>query len=241
MRPTWLSGTVIVTGTGTDVGKTVVTAMLAAVAQADGMSVMVVKPAQTGVGEGEPGDVAEVRRLAGLATDGSQTREFVRLLEPLAPNIAARRAGVTLDSVRVHAARIRDLSDTCDLVLVEGSGGALVRLDREGGTIADLARHLTGAATVVVVEAELGTLNHSELTAEALRHRGVNIAGLIVGSWPEHPGAAEWENLVALPQVTGVPLFGMIPEGAGALDPETFQRTAGTWLEPMYALAGAAC
>lgn len=216
-----LDGIVLVTGTGTDIGKTMVTAALAGAALIAGRRVCVVKPVQTGVGPGEPGDLAEVVRLLGPLANALVTHEFVRLPEPLAPQAAARRAGVELPSLAGHADRIGALAEDFDLVLVEGAGGVLVRLDDQGGTLADLAGLVpltpqtaaTGIGAVVVSGAELGTLNVTELTVEALRHRGVPVLGLVIGRWPAEPGLAEQGNLTDLPRLTGVPLLGLIPEG----------------------------
>ncbi|HYA49976.1 MAG TPA: AAA family ATPase, partial [Streptosporangiaceae bacterium] len=112
----------LITGTGTGVGKTVVTAAVAARARAAGRSVAVVKPVQTGGSGEEPTDVAEVCRLGAPAA----ALELVRLPEPLAPQAAARRAGVPLPPLSGHARRIVDLAAEHDLVLVEGAGGLLV-------------------------------------------------------------------------------------------------------------------
>ncbi|MDP9442871.1 MAG: dethiobiotin synthase, partial [Actinomycetota bacterium] len=102
-----------------------------------------------------------------------------------------------------------------DVVLVEGSGGVLVRLDDAGGTIADLALALRDRVgdveVVVVVAAGLGTLNHTELTVEALRRRRLEPAGLVIGSWPARPGLAERCNLDDLPRVTGLPILLVVP------------------------------
>jgi dethiobiotin synthetase len=214
-----LTGVVLVTGTGTDVGKTVATAALARAALEQGLTVCVVKPVQTGVGPGEPGDLAEVVRLQGPepgATARLQTREFVRLPDPLAPQAAARRAQARLPSLTEYAARIAALAAENDLVLVEGAGGVLVRLDDEDATLADLAARLRPAITavaVVVTGVELGTLNVTELTVEALRHRGVPVAGLVIGRWPADAGIVEFGNLADLPRLTGVQLLGLIREG----------------------------
>ena len=222
---------VVVTGTGTDIGKTIVTAALAAVATTAGRRVAAVKPAQTGVGPGEPGDLAVVQALGGAAT----VLEPVRLPEPLAPDTAARRAGVALPSVADTAARIGQLTLDHDVVLVEGAGGLLVRLDGDGGTIGDLALAVRSAgvpvAVVVVVAAGLGTLNHTELTVEALRARALEPAGLVVGSWPADPDLAERCNLADLARI-GVPVLGRIPAGAGRLDPAQFRAAAAGWLPP---------
>jgi len=219
--------TVVVTGTSTDVGKTIATAALAARIGASGGRVLVVKPAQTGVGDGAPGDADVVARLTGAAT-----RTLVELPEPLAPDTAARRAGLPLPTVAEHAAAILDLASGYDTVIVEGAGGLLVRLDHEGGTIADLAA-LLGAMmpveVVVVCAAGLGTLNHTELTVGALRSRGIEPTSLIIGSWPDSPGLAETCNRTDLPRGTGVPLRAVLPEGAGGLEPTAFTAAAPGW------------
>lgn len=219
----------VVTGTDTGVGKTVMTAALAAVIRASGQRVCVVKPAQTGVTADEVGDVEEVRRLAGPIA----TREFVRLPDPLAPAAAARAARTPMACVAEHARRLVTVAGDFDIVIVEGAGGVLVPFDAHGGTIADLAAHVqaSGAAvqTIVVARAGLGTLNHSALTVEALRHRGLSCRGLVIGSWPAHPDAAMHHNLVDLPTVTGRPIIGKIPAAAAELDPAVFQARAGDW------------
>ncbi|MGW4164206.1 ATP-dependent dethiobiotin synthetase BioD, partial [Streptomyces sp. NPDC004788] len=127
----------------------------------------------------------------------------------------------------------RKLAEEHDLVLVEGAGGLLVRFDEEGGTLADAAA-LLGAPVLVVAQAALGTLNITELTAEALRARGIELLGVVVGSWPAEPGLAERCNLTDLPEVAGAPLLGLVPEGAGALAPEAFRAAAPTWLAPAF-------
>ncbi|MFI2371273.1 dethiobiotin synthase [Streptomyces sp. NPDC018833] len=218
---------IVVTGTGTEIGKTVVTAAVAALAVAEGRSVAVVKPAQTGVGPREPGDVDEVRRLSGEVT----AVELARFPEPLAPATAARRAGlapVTPDAVAEAAGK---LAAEHDLVLIEGAGGLLVRFDDTGSTLADVAG-LLDAPVLVVAPAGLGTLNMTTLTAEALRARGLSQLGVVVGSWPQQPDLAARCNLADLPEAAGAPLLGAVPEGAGALAPAEFRARAGQWLAP---------
>lgn len=223
-----LSGVVVVTGTGTGVGKTVVTAALAAVAAQAGQDVAVVKPVQTGVTGDEPGDVHEVGLLSGVTA----IHELARLAPPLAPETAARLTGATLPSVRSHAAVVAGLAERHDLVLVEGAGGLLVRLDGDGGTLADLALGCPVSGVVVVVRAGLGTLNETELTVEALRARGLPVLGLVIGCWPAEPGLAERCNVEDLPRVTGVPFLGRLPEGAGALSAAAFRTMSPGWLTP---------
>lgn len=219
---------IVVTGTGTEIGKTIVTAAIAALATTSGRSVAVLKPAQTGVAPGEAGDVDEVVRLAGA---GVTAAELGRFPEPLAPATAARRAGMTPVGPADVAEAARKLAGEHDLVLVEGAGGLLVRFDEEGGTLADAAR-LLGAPVVVVAPAGLGTLNSTALTAEALRARGIEQLGVVVGSWPEEPDLAARCNLEDLPEAAGAPLLGAVPAGAGALDGEAFRAAAAGWLAP---------
>jgi dethiobiotin synthetase len=216
----------VVTGTDTGVGKTVVTAALVVAARRHG-SVVVVKPVQTGLADDdvEPADLDEVRRLAGEV----DVVELVRLPDPLAPDSAARLRGTTIPSVSEHTSLVRELSARYDTVLVEGAGGLLVRLDTSGGTLLDLAAELAtdlDVRVLVVVRAGLGTLNHTELTVAALRARGLEPAGLVIGSWPAEPGLAEECNRDDLARVTGVPLVGALPAGAGSLDAAQF-RAAG--------------
>lgn len=217
---------VVVTGTGTDVGKTIVTAALAVTAPG---RVLVVKPVQTGVAGGDPGDADVVARLAGV-----DVQTWAVLDEPLAPETAARRAGVSLPSVAEHAAHVREVAASYDVVVVEGAGGLLVRLDSDAGTLLDLAADLatTHAVEVVVVcAAGLGTLNVAELTVGALRGRDLEPSGLVIGSWPTDPGLAEACNREDLPRVTGVPLVGVVPQLSGGLEPERFRTQAAGWLQ----------
>jgi dethiobiotin synthetase len=215
-------GPVVVTGTDTEVGKTVVTAAIAAAAGGAGLRVAVLKPGQTG----DASDVDTVVRLAAPAT----ARTLSSYPDPLAPLAAARVAG--LPPLELYAAvdEVRAEAGKHDLVLVEGAGGLLVpmglRPSGEPWTMADLAVSL-GAPAVVVVRAGLGTLNHTALTLEALSRRGVP-AGVVLGAWPAEPELVHWSNLTDL-----VPdLVGALPDGAGAMDPGVFRRSAPGWLMP---------
>lgn len=218
----------LVTGTGTGVGKTVVTAALAALAVSRGQRCTVVKPGQTGVPEGAPGDLADVVRLAG---DEVRTVELVRYPDPLSPAAAARRCGLPpVDPARVAAA-VLAARDEADLVLVEGAGGLLVRYDDDGFTMAELARTLR-LPVLVVVEAGLGTLNATALTLEAIAHRGLDLAGLVIGAWPGEPGLAERSNVHDLEMLAARPLLGVLPAGLGGCDRADFLATARAGLVP---------
>jgi dethiobiotin synthetase len=219
-------GPVLVTGTDTGVGKTVAAAAIAAAAQTAGLRVAVVKPGQTGTATGEPADADVVDRLAAPAT----ARTLARFPDPLAPLAAARIA--QLEPLELYSVvdAVRADVDKHDLVLVEGAGGLLVpmglRPSGEPWTVADLAVSL-GAPAIVVARAGLGTLNHTALTLEALDRRAVP-AGVLIGAWPAEPQLVHWTNLGDL-----VPhLVGVLPEGAGAMEPGVFRRSAPGWLTP---------
>jgi dethiobiotin synthetase len=219
---------VVVTGTGTGVGKTAVTSAIAALAVAAGRRVAVLKPAQTGIDAAQLGDVDEVRRLAGPSVT---CRELARFPAPLAPARAARLAGLIPVTTATTASVARELAVEHDLVLVEGAGGLLVPLDDSGGTLADVAAALS-APVLVVVGAGLGTLNHTALTVEALRTRRLGCAGIVIGAWPTQPDLAARCNLIDLPAVTGLPLLGVVPGGAGHLTAAEFLPVARRGLEP---------
>jgi dethiobiotin synthetase len=219
-------GIVLITGTDTDVGKTIVTAAIAAAAQASGLRVAVIKPGQTGTVTGAPSDIDVINRLAGPDT----SRTLAEYPEPMAPLAAANFASLPPLELYEVVDAIRAEADKHDLVLVEGAGGLLVPMGlRPGGepwTVADLATTL-GVSTIVVARAGLGTLNHTALTLEALARRGVP-AGVILGAWPADPELIHWSNLSEL-----VPhLVGALPEGAGRMDPGVFRRSAPGWLTP---------
>ena len=219
-------GILIVTGTGTGVGKTVVTAAIAAVALARGHRVAVVKPAQTGItktaGAGsEAPDAQTVRRLSGV----TDIHELARFPDPLSPEAAARVSGLPPLAMADAAGYITTIANSRDLVLVEGAGGLLVRYDGAGTTIADLAAMLA-APVLVVTAAGLGTLSHTALTLEAIAARKLQLAGVVIGAWPRDPGLAERENLTDLEAVAGGPLAGLLPSGSGSLSREEFRAVA---------------
>ena len=226
---TVLPPVLIVSGTGTEVGKTVVTAAIAALAVARGAEVAVVKPVQTGEPPGSGGDLQAVRRLSGVGS----THELARFPDPLSPEAAARVAGRPPLDLAAAAVFVKQLSGAFDLVLVEGAGGLLVRYDPAGSTIADLAAMLD-APVLVVTTPGLGTLNHTALTLEALSTRRLAAAGVVIGAWPARPGLAERSNLTDLAVIAGQPLAGALRAGAGRLDRGEFLAAARAGLSPVF-------
>ncbi|WP_457255933.1 dethiobiotin synthase [Pedococcus sp. P5_B7] len=232
-EPIPLPKVVLVTGTSTGVGKTVVTAALTVMLRRRGATVAVVKPLQTGVTDDEDGDIQVVQQLLG-DDPGVTFHEFVRLRAPLAPDTAARMHEITLPPLAEHARTIAAIANEVDVVLVEGAGGLLVHLDSSGGTLADIGTALRSKGIsigyILVASPSLGTLNHTALTAEALATRDLPLLGVVVGSYPAEPGLAEKLNLVDLPRVARATLLGLLPEGAGNLASHQFVRHASDWL-----------
>lgn len=183
---------VLVAGTDTGVGKTVVAAGLLRVLRARGRSVVAVKPVESGCSDDpEAEDGAILARAAGQTEPRAA---LVRLREPLAPPVAAEREGVVLDH-RPWAAEIRRLARGRDLVLVEGAGGLLSPLTWECSAL-DLAREL-GAAALVVGADRLGVQNHVLLTERALAGAGVEVLGAVLSA-PGEPDASTGGNGAAL-------------------------------------------
>ncbi len=202
----------VVTGTDTGVGKTIATAALAAARRVVG-DVAVCKPVQTGCRDDD--DLAEVARLAGV----TELVSVARYPEPLAPAAAAALTGAPLPTSQEILAAIRRTDRPGRLTIVEGAGGVLVEITDGGQTLRDLATEL-GAPVLVVCEAGLGTLNHTALTLEALATKAVSCAGVVIGSWPAHPGAAESSNREVLARMA--PVRAVLPAGAAAMSASEF-------------------
>jgi dethiobiotin synthetase len=204
----------IVTGTGTGVGKTVATAALTSAARQAGVDVAVCKPVQTGTEAGDD-DLAEVTRLAGV----TKVVGLARYPRPLAPLAAAEQAGMSLPTRKNVLKLIRAVDRPAQLTLVEGAGGLLVEIADANVTLRDLATDLN-ASVLVVATAELGTLNHTALTMESLAAHKISCAGLVIGSWPIQPGVVETSNRSALARLA--PLRATLPAGAASMVPGEF-------------------
>jgi dethiobiotin synthetase len=206
---------VFVTGTDTGVGKTVVSAAIAATWRRAGREVVYVKPVQSGAADGDD-DAADVAALADVSTVVGPV-----IGPSLAPGVAARLAGEDLPGDElvavVHDAAVR--SPDAWLV-VEGAGGLLVELGSDGTTCADLAARL-GLPVVVVARPGLGTLNHTALTVAELDRRGLPLAGVVVSGYPADPDLATRTNLAELDRLTDGRLVGVLghhdPLGPGTL------------------------
>ncbi|HML96084.1 MAG TPA: dethiobiotin synthase [Thermodesulfobacteriota bacterium] len=199
---------IFVTGTDTGVGKTVITAALALSLKGSGLDVGVMKPLQSGSSLPGMTDIEFLRAALG-EKEHSPDDCIYNFEAPLSPAAAARLSGERIDPGRIKSAYER-LASSRDVVLVEGAGGLLVPVT-DGYLMADLARDLS-LPLLVVARPGLGTINHTALTIECARGRGLTVLGFVINSFPASPGAAERLNPRAVSEQTGAPLLGVYPE-----------------------------
>jgi dethiobiotin synthetase len=189
-----------VTGTGTEVGKTVVAAAIARTLAAEGRRVAVFKPALTGLDDpGEP-DHALLRRAAGSAQEDDQIAPY-RYGPPASPHLAAALAGERIDPGRLREAAAEAGADA-DALICEGVGGLLVPL-APGYLVRDLAADV-GLPLAVAASPGLGTINHTLLTVEAARGAGLEVAAVVLTPWPDDPGDVERSNRETIAELAGV-------------------------------------
>ncbi len=203
-----------VTGTDTGVGKTWVAAAIARALGRQGRAVRVVKPVATGgVWTGQRWLSDDTRLLAEAA--GEPDLDAVTpwtLAAPAAPPVAARLAGVSLTLEEIVAAVRRRGGGREVGVVVEGVGGLLCPLT-DNATVADLIGQL-GLPVVVVARRSLGTLNHTLLTLEVARGRGLEVRGVVVNETAPPEGVAEETNVEELRRLA-VPLLAVVPHQPG--------------------------
>jgi dethiobiotin synthetase len=195
---------VFVTGTGTEVGKTVVAAAIARSAAAPGRHVAVFKPAVSGLAElnGTPPD----HELLRAAASSHQTDDEIcpyRYGPALSPHLAANLAGEAIDPALLLAAA-RSAADGADRIVCEGVGGFLVPL-APGYLVRDLAAEL-GLPVAIAASPGLGTINHTLLTIEAVRAAGLEVASVVLTPWPDWPRELERGNREAIAELGDVPV-----------------------------------
>jgi dethiobiotin synthetase len=214
---------ILVTATDTGVGKTVVACALLRLARARGRSVAGFKPFESGCTPGPDGSLvpadAVALRTAAAMDEPLDAVCLHRFAEPLAPGIAAARAGASPDLAPAVAAYAQ-LERAHDLVVVEGAGGLLVPLTPRHD-VADLGKALA-LPLVIVARAGLGTLNHSLLTVEAARRRGLRVLAVVLchGAAAVVDDPSVTDNAGVIARHGGVPVLGPVPPaGPGSADP----------------------
>jgi len=202
-----------VTGTGTEVGKTVVAAVVAHSLAAEGKRVAVFKPAVTGLEEPGETDHTLLRRAAGSSQSDEEIAPY-RYDPPASPHLAAAQAGEEIDPERLREGA-RAAAAGADVFVCEGVGGLLVplvwRLDRDmrdkgaNYLVRDFAVDL-GLPVIVAASPGLGTINHTLLTVESARAVGLNVAAVVLTPWPEQPSAIESSNRETIESLAAVPV-----------------------------------
>jgi len=208
---------VFVTGTGTEVGKTVVAAAIARTHAAAGNGVAVFKPAVSGLADCTPDDTSQPRRrsspcqhqlpdhaLLRRAAGSDQSDDEIapyRYGPAVSPHLGAELAGKAVDPARLAAAA-RAASEGADFLVCEGVGGLLVPLTL-GYLVRDLARELA-LPLVVAAPPGLGTINHTLLTIEAARAVGLEVVAVVLTPWPQEPGTVEASNRDAIARLGAV-------------------------------------
>jgi len=203
---------IFITGTDTDVGKTVVSAGLALALRARGMKVGVMKPISTGCHGLEkrliPSDAVYLFEAA--ENEYPALTSPSRYRNPLAPNVAAviEKREVDLDGVRKA---YRELQKHYDFIIVEGIGGLLVPITKDY-FVSNLIREFQ-LPLLIVARGGLGTINHSLLTVDAAVIRGFEIRGIIFNRVPTvNYSLAEITNPKVVHELTGIPVLGSLPE-----------------------------
>ncbi len=196
-----------VTATDTGIGKTEVACAIVRGLRARGLDVGAMKPAQSGDAPGVLSDADRLRAAAGDADPPELVCPY-RFAAPLAPAVAARLEGraISLRHV-VEVATVLALRH--DALVVEGAGGLLTPLT-ESETYADLAVAL-GLPALVVARAGLGTVNHTALTCEALRRRGVAIRGIVINRASVASDPSEPHNVREIERLTGASVLASLP------------------------------
>ena len=197
-----------VTGTGTEVGKTVVASTIAHMAASRGRKVRVFKPVVTGLDEYAQRPLSSPEwasasqlpdhMLLRLAAGSDQSDDEIsphRFGPAVSPHLAAELAGERIDPEALLAAA-HSAAEGAELFVCEGVGGFLVPLCGDY-LVRDLAREL-GMPVVIAANPGLGTINHSLLTIEAVRGAGLELLSLVLTPWPAVPGEVERGNLEAI-------------------------------------------
>jgi dethiobiotin synthetase len=197
---------VFVTGSDTGVGKTVIAGAIAAAMKAHGLDVGVMKPVASGAKEIKGKLVSEdavyLKKIID-STDDDDLVNPIRLKQPIAPTIAASKAGVPIDIDKIWKA-YEELTNKHDFVVVEGIGGLMVPID-ETMLVADMVRKMD-LALVIVSRDYLGTINHTLLTVEYARSKKLRIKGIVINMLKN-----EDDFVREIEKYSSVPILGTIP------------------------------
>ncbi len=206
-----MSRGVFITGTDTDVGKSVVAAVIARLAAMAGLNTGVMKPVTSGCSQRDGVRISPDAELlaygAGMETLSPQATPYL-FTAPLAPSVAAEKEGVRINLEKI-AGDYDSLAARHDFMVVEGAGGLMVPL-AGGLLVADLILRLN-LPVVVVARPGLGTVNHTLLTCLAARQMGISVIGVVISGFPDDPDEAEASAPHLIGSLSGAPLLGIFP------------------------------
>ena len=204
---------IFIIGTDTGVGKTVISAGLAAAIRRQGLRVGVMKPVATGCrlesGEWLSDDALALAEAAGLGRESLDQINPVRFENPMAPLPASRLENRSVDLDKIRQA-YHEIQSQSDFMIVEGIGGLLVPIT-ENLFVRDLVAAF-GLPVVLVSRTKLGTINHTMLTIEALRSENIPILGIIFNRPADEPvGKDEEFSPLIVGELSDVPVLGIVP------------------------------
>lgn len=222
---------VFVTGTDTEVGKTVLAAAICAAAVDSGLTVAAFKPAVTGLGE-PAGDWPHDHELLATVANAGQTADEIapyRFDPAVSPHLAADMAGETIEPERL-VAHAREQAARADVLVCEGVGGLLVPLAGDY-LVRDLAGELS-LPVVVAARRGLGTISHSLLTVEAARAVALRVQAVVLTPWPSEPTAIERSNMETIARFADLPTLGLPRTNPGHLAEAGAALPVSDWLAP---------
>ncbi len=207
---------IFITATGTDIGKTYVTALLNKAMHENGFSVGYYKAALSGAKTISESDAGYANRISGVAQREDTLLSYL-YKNPLSPHLAARIEGnpVSLERIKADFAKVKSVYD---YITVEGSGGIVcpIRLDEtETILLEDIVKALQ-LPTLLVAEPCLGSIHAVVTTIEYIRHHGMECRGIVLNHW--HGGIMEEDNAYMMEHLTNVKVLAKIPDGAECID-----------------------
>lgn len=201
----------LVTGTGTGIGKTIVTSLLTDFLKRNNRRIFAYKPIQTGAEKIDGKLLAadpEIYKLIGNVS--TRNKPYTYLLQtPSSPHLAAKNENIDYNLAKIHQ-DIKDIQKNNDGIVVEGAGGLYVPITEEGYSMIDFIKELD-FPVILVGEAGLGTINHTVLSIKALEAYKIPIIGVILNGTGKEDRSLELDNVKMIEQLTNVPVVGTVP------------------------------
>lgn len=216
-----MSKSIFITGTGTDVGKTYITALIVKKIKEAGFKAAYYKAAMSGndrdeMGKLIPGDAKWVKDISNIEQPLEETCPYI-YETAVSPHLASRLEGnpVKMDKVVEYYEALRP---KYDYITVEGSGGILcpIDFDNEKIQLEDIVKMLD-LSSIIIADAGLGTINSVVLTVEYMRNKGMDVKGIIFNNWCEGDVMQE-DNRFMCQEMTGLPVLAVVEKGAKDLD-----------------------